>query len=100
MTTKKTEVKVEAKEAKKEYDNEKRIVIFQNNQRTLVNQPIMRGNFVLNGKTYNISLWTKSFIKDGKKEMYLQGQVQEQEQQANESEDLSLFFDESQATAK
>ena len=82
---------------KKSYDNEKRIVIFQNNQRTEAKHPVMRGNFVLNGKTYNISLWTKKFTKDGKDEFYLQGQISEDEQNSNATTDLSQFMDKSQA---
>lgn len=84
----------------KEYDNEKRIVIFQNNQRVRLNDPIMRGNFVLDGKTYNVNLWTKELIKDGKKELYLQGTVKSADVSANASTDVSFAFDKNQAVKK
>lgn len=93
--TKTTQTQTNANE--KSYDNEKRIVIFTNNQRVRTNDPIMRGNFVLDGKTYNINLWTKALIKDGKQELYLQGTVKPADVSANASTDVSGFFDANQA---
>ena len=91
---------VKKEETEKQYDNEKRIVLFQNNQRTNLKHPIMRGNFVLNGKTYNVSLWTKVFIKDGKEEYYMQGQISEPEETgSNATENVQQFMDKNQAKA-
>ena len=98
--TKQTTMKAMEQEAEKSYDNEKRIVLFQNNQRTSLKHPIMRGNFVLNGKLYNVSMWTKVFIKDGKEEYYMQGQITEPEENtANATEDIQQFMDKNQANA-
>ena len=98
--TKQTTMKTMEQEANKQYDNEKRIVLFQNNQRTSLKHPVMRGNFVLNGKSYNISMWTKSFIKDGKEEYYLQGQITEPEENTtNATENVEQFMDKNQANA-
>ena len=97
--TNQTEMEVMKEPAKKAYDNEKRIVIFQNNQRTdLVKHPCLRGSFTLNGKIYNVSLWSSFFEKDGKKEKYLQGQVEERGVYENENNaSIDDFFDNDQA---
>ena len=91
---------MKAVETEKGYDNEKRIVLFQNNQRTSLKHPIMRGNFVLNGKSYNVSMWTKVFIKDGKEEYYMQGQITEPEENgSNATDNIQQFMDKNQAKA-
>ena len=70
----------------KSFDNEKRIVIFQNNQRERNNDPLLRGNFVLDGKVYNVKLWTKE--KDGQN--YLQGTIKAADDNANATTDLTF----------
>lgn len=98
--TKQVVMQVMEQPVKKNYDNEKTIVLFQNNQRTdVVKHPIMRGNFTLNGKIYNISLWSKYMIKNGEKQIYWKGEIEEQNKQENEINDLSCIMDIDQATA-
>lgn len=101
--TKATQVEMEEMNtpAQKEYDNEKRIVIFENNKRTKgVNQPSMRGHFTLNGKIYDVSIWCKYYPKDGKVYKMMQGEIQERGTFKNDG-NLSMddFFDEDQARA-
>ena len=83
------------------YDNEKRIVLFQNNMRKDQSKdPVMRGSFVLNGKTYYVSLWTELMSKDGKDECYMRGQIQDEEERTNAIKDASMFFDKDQARVR
>ena len=81
--TKQTEMEAMNKPARA-YDNEKRMVLFQNNERKdQVRDPIMRGNFVINGKKYWVSLWTELNTKDGKNEVYWAGQIQDEDERRN-----------------
>lgn len=57
----------------KQYDNEKRIVLFINQNRTKKEQPLMRGYVTINGVDYKISLWQQT-TDSGKK--YWSGNVQ------------------------
>lgn len=68
--------KVTASELK-QYDDEKRIVLFFNEEPADADPekeyPVMRGNITIDGKKYWISLWHKT-SQDG--ELYMQGQAQ------------------------
>jgi len=79
----------------KSFNNEKRIVIFKNHKREPgSNDPMMRGEFTLDGKKYTINIWTKEKTKDdGSKEKYLQGTIKSGELQANATEDLSFCLE-------
>ena len=101
-TTQKEQMTMKAME-KRVYDNEKTIVLFQNNQRTdLVKHPVLRGNLTLDGKIYNVSLWTKLFTdKDGKEVIYWKGEVQlpEESNEAPEDKAIDAITDIDQARA-
>lgn len=79
----------------KSFNNEKRIVIFKNRKREpKSNDPMMHGEFTLDGKKYTVNIWTKEKTKDdGSKERYLQGTIKTGELQANATEDLSYFLE-------
>lgn len=101
-TTQKEQLTMKVME-KRVYDNEKTIVLFQNNQRTdLVKHPVLRGNLTLDGKIYNVSLWTKAFTdKDGKEVIYWKGEVQlpEETNEAPADKALAAITDVDQARA-
>jgi hypothetical protein len=65
----------------KQYDDEKRIVVFVNEKRKKEkpNSPLMRGQFTLNGVKYYLSLWDGE--KDGKPYWY--GQIRDSREPIN-----------------
>lgn len=64
---------VQGKANEQQYDNEKRIVLFINENRTKKEQPLMRGYVTVNGVQYKVSLWQQT-TDSGKK--YWSGNVQ------------------------
>lgn len=65
----------------KQYNDEKRIVMFVNEKRDQENNgPIMRGQFVLNGVKYYVSLWDGI---DQNKKTYWYGQVRDSREPVN-----------------
>lgn len=69
---------VKVEEAKEQqYNNEKRIVLFINENRTKKEQPLMRGYVTLNGVQYKVSLWQQT-TDSGKK--YWSGNIQNPEE--------------------
>lgn len=95
-TTKATRVSKVTKAELKQYDDEKRIVLFFNeepetNEDDNANKkrPLMRGNITIDGKKYWISMWAQ-LSKD--EEVYLQGQAQPaQLEQTSSSETKNLI---------
>lgn len=75
--TKATRVSKVTKEEIKQYDDEKRIVLFFNEKPADADPekdyPVMRGNITIDGKKYWVSLW-KQNSQDG--DMFLQGRAQ------------------------
>ena len=65
----------------KQYNDEKRIVVFVNEKRDQENgnSPLMRGQFTLNGVKYYLSLWDSQ--KDGKPYWY--GQIRDSREPIN-----------------
>lgn len=91
MAAKKTATRVSkvTKAELKQYDDEKRIVLFFNEDdetnkedNTNKKRPLMRGNIVIDGKKYWISMWPQ-LSQDG--EVYLQGQAQPAQTSAEEA---------------
>lgn len=84
----KTETRVSkvTKAELKQYDDEKRIVLFFNEEPANADPekeyPVMRGNITIDGKKYWISLWSKT-SQDG--EVYMQGQAQPAQTSAEET---------------
>lgn len=92
-TTKATRVSKVTKAELKQYDDEKRIVLFFNEKPADADPekeyPIMRGNITIDGKKYWISMWAQ-LSKD--EEVYLQGQAQPaQLEQTSSSETKNLI---------
>lgn len=56
-----------------QYDNEKRIVLFINENRTKKEQPLMRGYVTIDSVQYKVSLWQQT-TDSGKK--YWSGNIQ------------------------
>lgn len=56
-----------------QYDNEKRIVLFINENRTKKEQPLMRGYVTIDNVQYKVSLWQQT-TDSGKK--YWSGNIQ------------------------
>lgn len=87
-----TRVSKVTKEELKEYDDEKRIVIFVNKNTGKTEngkeRPGMRGNVTIDGKKYWISLW-KKVSSDG--EAFMQGVVQP-EQTDNQADDCAKMI--------
>lgn len=69
------------KQEAKQYNDEKRIVVFVNEKRDQenANSPLMRGQFTLNGVKYYLSLWDSQ--KDGKPYWY--GQIRDSREPIN-----------------
>ena len=88
MATKKTATRVSkvTKAELKQYDDEKRIVLFFNEKPADADPekeyPIMRGNITIDGKKYWISLWNQT-SQDG--ELFLQGKAQPAQTSAEEA---------------
>lgn len=74
------EMDIDKQEAK-QYNDEKRIVVFVNEKRDQENgnSPLMRGQFTLNGVKYYLSLWDSE--KDGKPYWY--GQIRDSREPIN-----------------
>lgn len=70
----------------KQYDDEKRIVLFFNEKPADADPekeyPIMRGNITIEGKKYWISMWNQN-SQDG--ELFLQGKAQPAQTSAEEA---------------
>lgn len=88
-TTKATRVSKVTKAELKQYDDEKRIVLFFNEEPETnetddadKKRPTMRGNIVIDGKKYWISMWPQ-VSQDG--EVYLQGKAQPAQTSAEEA---------------
>ena len=83
-------VEVQHSADEKQYDNEKRIVLFINQKRTKKEQPLMRGYVTINGVDYKISLWQQT-TDSGKK--YWSGNVQNPAEDGSELPEDSIDED-------
>lgn len=75
-------------EEPKKYDDEKRIVLWKNEDATDDNnQPSIRGQVTINGIKWYISLWN---YKDKNGKVYCQGRVRKSDEMINQTKDSLL----------
>lgn len=71
------------------FDNEKRIVLWKNDQSTADNhQPIVRGQVTIDGKLYYISIWSQ---KDKNGNTFWNGKVRKSDEMVNQSDEALPF---------
>lgn len=71
------------------FNNEKRIVLWKNDQSTADNyQPIVRGQVTIDGKLYYISLWAQ---KDKNGNTFWNGKVRKSDEMFNQSNEALPF---------